>query len=74
MSRSKFSENPYWRTEYAPPISELLNEIQTKFQYVKGFAENSSNDYFLRGYFNYFIGVYITECNIGENTGTQECK
>lgn len=66
-----FANRPYWRLPYAVDVEILLEQIPILFARVKQFLKDPENDEFVTGFVNIYRSHYITECNRGENTGTQ---
>jgi hypothetical protein len=66
-----FANRPYWRPSYAVTVEILLEQIPFLFDRVKRFLKDPENDDFVAGFVNIYRSHYITECNRGENTGTQ---
>jgi fido (protein-threonine AMPylation protein) len=71
MKMESFENHPYWRPPYAVTVEILLEQIPFLFDRVKRFLKDPQNDDYVAGFVEFYRSYYITECNRGENTGTQ---
>jgi fido (protein-threonine AMPylation protein) len=71
MKMESFENNPYWRPPYAVSVEILLEQIPFLFDRGKRFLKDPQNDDYVAGFVKFYRSYYITECNRGENTGTQ---
>jgi fido (protein-threonine AMPylation protein) len=71
MKMESFENYPYWRPPYAVTVEILLKQLPLLFDRIKRFLNDPQNHDYVAGFVEIYRSHYITECNRGENTGTQ---